>query len=173
MGGADKGLLIFRHRPLITYVLERLAPQVDHLLVSANRNLETYRGYGYPVLSDRLGDYQGPLAGMQTGLAACDTPWLVICPCDCPALPHDLVERLLAAAEVRGANLAVATTAGHMQPTFQLCRREILPVLDAYLAGGGRKLGAWCRAQQAVEVEFTDPAAFENINTPANLDFYE
>lgn len=169
MGGADKGLLPYLGRPLIAYAIERLAPQVAHLLVSANRNLEAYRAFGYPVLTDGLGDYQGPLAGLQTGLAACTTPWLAMCPCDCPALPLHLVESLLAAAEIQGASMAVALVAGHLQPTFQLCRREILPALDAYIAGGGRKVGAWCRAQQAVEVDFSDPGAFENLNTPADL----
>lgn len=169
MGGADKGLLHYQERPLITYAIERLAPQVDHLLISANRNLETYRAYGYPVVSDRLNDYQGPLAGLQAGLAVCSTPWLVICPCDCPALPGDLVERLRSAAESTAARIAVAVVAGKMQPTFQLCRQEILPALEAYLAGGGRKLGEWCRTQDAVEVAFPDPEAFDNLNTPADL----
>lgn len=169
MGGADKGLLPYLGRPLISYAIERLAPQVSHLLISANRNLETYRGFGYPVLADSLNDYQGPLVGLQAGLAACTTPWLLMCPCDCPALPHDLVENLLVAAETRGANLAVAATAGQMQPTFQLCRRENLPALDAYLAGGGRKVADWCRTQSGLEVVFPDSGAFDNLNTPADL----
>jgi molybdopterin-guanine dinucleotide biosynthesis protein A len=169
MGGADKGLLSYRGRALITHAIERLAPQVSHLLISANRNLETYRAFGNPVLTDNLNDYQGPLGGLQAGLLACTSPWLVMCPCDCPALPPDLVERLLIAAEIGGAGIAVAATAGQMQPIFQLCRRENLPALDAYLAGGGRKVAAWCLTQGAIEVDFPDSGAFDNLNTPADL----
>jgi len=169
MGGADKGLLPYHGQALVTRAIERLAPQVSQLLISANRNLDAYRAFGFPVLTDCLSDYQGPLVGLQAGLAACTTPWLVICPCDCPALPLDLVERLRAAAETRKASVAVASTAGQMQPTFQLCRREILPALDAYLAGGGRKVAAWCRMQAAVEVDFPISGAFDNLNTPADL----
>jgi molybdopterin-guanine dinucleotide biosynthesis protein A len=169
MGGADKGLLNFQGRPLVAHVLARLTPQVAGLLISANRNLDEYRTFGPAVLPDATDERLGPLAGLQAGLAACATPWLVTCPCDCPALPVDLVARLLAAAEAQGAVLAVAVTADGLQPTFQLCRRELLPQLTAYLAGGGRKLLTWCKEQGAIEVAFPDPQAFANLNSPADL----
>ncbi len=169
MGGKDKGLLPYRGRPLIAHVIERLAPQVTGLLISANRNLDTYGAFGYPVLPDVLSDYQGPLAGLAAGLVACPTPWLLTCPCDCPDLPDDLVIRLFAAVENGRTNIAVASVAGYMQPTFQLCRREMLPELEAYLAAGGRKVGAWCREQGATVVDFPDASAFENLNTPSDL----
>lgn len=171
VGGADKGLLDFQGRPLIAHVIERLAPQVDRLLISANRNLDAYRAFGHPVLTDLSDERLGPLAGIQAGLAACDTPWMMVCPCDCPQLPDDLVLRLMSAIELQGAALAVATTSTGMQPAFQLCRRELLPALEKTLAAGERKVGAWCRDQGAVAVTFPDPDAFRNMNTPAELAF--
>ncbi|MCX8017361.1 MAG: molybdenum cofactor guanylyltransferase [Rhodocyclaceae bacterium] len=169
MGGADKGLLKHRGRPLVAHAIERLAPQVDRLLISANRNLATYRRLGFPVVTDALADFQGPLAGLAAGLAECTTDWLVCVPCDCPALPADLVERLFAAAHAGDGALAVARAAGRLQPTFLLCRREILPALTRYLAAGGRRVGQWCREQGALAVDFPDETAFENINSPAGL----
>lgn len=169
MGGADKGLLDFRGKALVAHVVERLAPQVDALLISANRNPERYAALGYPVLGDDLPGYQGPLAGLRAGLAACATPWLVCCPCDCPQLPEDLVARLMAAAADKQAALAVAVTPAGMQPTFQLLRRELLPELDAYLAAGERRVGQWCRQRHAAEATFPDAAAFANLNSPEDL----
>lgn len=169
MGGADKGLLDWRGKPLVAHVAARLAPQVDALLISANRNSERYAALGYPVLADDLPDYQGPLAGLRAGLAACTTPWLVCCPCDCPQLPEDLVERLMAAAAAQQAALAVAVSPAGMQPTFQLLRRELLPALDAYLAAGERRVGGWCRLHNAAEAAFPDAAAFANLNSPEDL----
>lgn len=171
VGGADKGLLDFQGRPLIAHVIERLAPQVGRLLISANRNLDAYRAFGHPVLTDLSDEKLGPLAGIQAGLSACETLWMIVCPCDCPALPADLVARLLAKAEARKAAMAVAVTSIGMQPAFQICSRELLPVLEEYLATGERKVGAWCRAQGAVEVMFPDPDAFRNLNTPEDLSF--
>ena len=48
MGGADKGLLEHHGRTLAEAVLQRLAPQVGTVLISANRNLERYAALGLP-----------------------------------------------------------------------------------------------------------------------------
>lgn len=169
MGGADKGLLKYRGQPLIRLAINRLAPQVDQLLISANRNLETYRELGYPVLSDAEADFPGPLAGLLAGLEACTTPWLMCVPCDGPEFPPDLVARLMEAAETALAPMAVARTAAGLQPTFQLCHRRTLPALRAYLASGERRVSAWCRQQGACEVMFDNAAAFSNFNSPEAL----
>lgn len=169
MGGVDKGLLDYRGRPLVAHALERLAPQVTSILISANRNREAYAACGYPVIGDDLPDLPGPLAGLAAGLAACRTDWLLCVPCDCPALPGDLALRLLMAARTAEAAMAIATTAEGRQPIFQLCRHDRLPALQAFLATGERRVGAWCRTQNAIEVLFDDTAAFRNLNTPADL----
>ncbi len=163
VGGADKGLLDYRGKPLVAHVIDRLAPQVDALLISANRNLDDYLDFGYPVLTDASAERLGPLAGIAAGLRACETPWLVVCPCDCPHLPLDLVAQLMAG--IGDAPLAIATTPEGTQPTFILCRRGLLPALDVWLAAGERKVMGWCRAQGAIEVDFPDSAAFANFNT--------
>lgn len=169
MGGADKGLLEYQGRPLVTHVIERLAPQVDSLLISANRNLDIYARLGYPLVSDDQSDYPGPLAGLAAGLAACTSDWLVCAPCDCPALPLDLISRLQAAVTEPSTLMAVPVTEGQLQPTFQLCHRSLLPALSAYLASGERRVSGWCRQQGAIEVAFPDISAFRNLNHPTEL----
>lgn len=42
MGGEDKGLIALCGRPMIYHVIERLAPQVECIRISANRNLKRY-----------------------------------------------------------------------------------------------------------------------------------
>lgn len=168
MGGVDKGLMTYRGRPLVAHVIDRLAPQVESLIVSANRHPADYQAFGHPLVSDDEPNYPGPLAGLAAGLAACRTEWLVCVPCDCPLLPLDLVTRLRMALGPAD-RLAVARVAGQMQPTFQLCHRTLLPALHDYLASGERRVGGWCRQQGAVEADFPDPAAFRNFNTPAEL----
>jgi len=63
MDGKDKGLVELANRPLIEYVIDAIKPQVETIILNANRNQEQYSRYGYPVVSDALVDYQGPLAG--------------------------------------------------------------------------------------------------------------
>lgn len=174
MGSVDKGLVELDGMPLVAHVIARLAPQVATLIVNANRNATRYAAFGYPVVADTLGGYAGPLAGLHAGMTAAATPYVVTAPCDSPYLPADLVARLaagaVAAAGTRVADLAVAKTLTQPHPVFALVRRELLPHLDAFLAGGGRKIDAWYSTLAVVEVGFDDEAeAFRNFNTREEL----
>ncbi len=167
MGGIDKGLALLEGRPLAAWVLEGLRPQVEHLLISANRNRDEYARLGVPVVADRLADFQGPLAGIAALLAACEDDWLVTVPCDAPHPPPDLVERLWQARAEAGAMLALAHDGRRLQPAHALIPRRLLPVLEADLANGERRLQAWLEAQGAAIADFSDrPGAFCNLNRP-------
>jgi molybdopterin molybdotransferase len=170
MGSVDKGLLPFRGATLVAAVLARLAPQVACVAISANRNLDTYGGYNVPVWPDATADYLGPLAGLETGLRRSASDLLLTVPCDSPFLPEDLAARLLAGLMAQDADVAVAVTAdGRRHPVFCLVKTSVLPVLEAYLADGGRKMGGWYGDLQVAEVRFDDTDAFRNINTPDEL----
>jgi molybdopterin-guanine dinucleotide biosynthesis protein A len=174
MGGVDKGLQPLRGRPMAEWVIERLAPQVDEVVVNANANLERYAALGHRVVSDAVGGFAGPLAGLHAGLAAARHPLLVTVPCDSPFLPLDLVARLRAGLERDGCDLAVAKTGDQPHPVFSLVRASVLPHLAAFLEGGGRKIDAWYATLAVVEVSFDDQAeAFSNINTRAELAEHE
>lgn len=171
MGGADKGLAPLHGRPLIAHVIERLAPQVDELLVNANRHLGTYAGFGYRVIPDVMPGYAGPLAGLQTGLTEARHELVATVPCDSPFLPADLIARLQSALLEQQADLAIAYTLTRPQPVFCLCRRTLLPHLTTFLDQGGRKVDAWHATLKVASVRFDDEAeAFTNINTPQELD---
>ena len=177
MGNLDKGLQALGGRPVICHVIERLAPQVAELIISANRHIGDYALLGQAafkdarVVGDTLGS--GPLAGLYSGLQASTRELLVTAPCDAPALPGDLVARLWAALGTTSAQLAVATTDGRVQPVFALIRRSTLPHLRAYLKSGGRKADAWYAGLEAVSVPFDDEAdAFANLNTPEDFSQY-
>lgn len=177
MGNVNKGLQPFRGEPMVRHVLTRLAPQVGPLLINANRNLDAYAAFGVPVHPDRLPDFAGPLAGLQTGLSHCDTAYLVTAPCDSPFLPYDLVARLGDALEAASADLAVAVTGDgatrQAHPVFCLAKASLLPHLDRYLAGGGRKIDSWYASLAVAEVRFDDETAFRNINTREELRQHE
>ena len=174
MGGVDKGLKRLRGKPMVEWVIERFAPQVDEILINANQNLETYAALGYRVIPDEIAGYAGPLAGLQRGLAEAAHPLVATAPCDSPFLPRELIARLRAALEQEGAELAVAKTGDQPHPVFCLCRRLVLPGLTEFLSGGGRKIDAWYARLKTVEVLFDDqPRAFSNINDEAELKAFE
>jgi len=170
MGGVDKGLQPLGDKPMVAWVIERLSPQVDQLIINANQNADAYGRFGFSVVADRVPGFAGPLAGLHAGLSAAAHPLVVTAPCDSPFLPRDLVERLRAELLAADAELAVARTFEQAHPVFSLVRRDVLDHLAAFLEGGGRKIDQWYGELRTVEVAFDDQAeAFSNINTPEEL----
>ena len=170
MGNVDKGLELFRGKRLVDHVYERLAPQVGGIIINANQNHDAYKTFGVRVVSDAIGNFAGPLAGLHAGLSVSRRPYLASVPCDSPFLPEDLVERLLARLNESGAELAVAKTCDQPHPVFCLARRGVLEHLSNFLKGGGRKIDAWYASLAVAEVNFDDRAeAFSNINTREEL----
>ncbi len=168
MGGADKGLVEYRGRPLVEWVLDAVAPQVDELVISANRNAERYAAYGRRVLADALPDFPGPLAGVLTALDAVRAEWLLVAPCDVPLLPRDLARRLLDAARREAVPLAVATDGARVQHTCFLVRTACRDALAGFLERGERAVRRWQATLPSVQVRF-DAAAFANLNSPDEL----
>lgn len=177
MGHIDKGLQPFRGKPMVQHVITRLSPQVGTLIINANQNLPSYEGFGPVVWPDQLAGFEGPLAGLQTGLSRCESDYLVTAPCDSPFLPDDLVARLGQALEAQNADLAVATTgegaSRQTHPVFSLMKVSVLPQLTQFLQDGERKFEKWCRSLNFVEVPFPDEDAFRNINTLDELRRFE
>ncbi|WP_295390546.1 molybdenum cofactor guanylyltransferase MobA [uncultured Thiodictyon sp.] len=167
LGGQDKGLWPFGGRPLVEWVIAAFAPQVDTLLISANRNLERYAGYGLPVVADLDPGFQGPLAGVRSALRAARTDWIVTLPCDGLYPAPDLVERLVQALRDQGGELAVATDGQRMQPVHALLPLALAADLEAFLGGGERKPTLWYARHRVALADLSDrPGCFININSP-------
>jgi molybdopterin-guanine dinucleotide biosynthesis protein A len=170
MGNVDKGLQLLEGRPLIGWVLQRLAPQVREVFINANRNRETYATFGHRVIEDRIGGFAGPLAGLHSGLSEAHHALIISVPCDTPFLPEDLVSRLLAPLKDESVDLSVAKTGTQPHPVICLAHKRLLPHLAAFLDNGGRKVDAWYSSLNVAEVAFDDqPRAFSNINTLEEL----
>lgn len=173
MGSVDKGLQVFRGKPMVEHVLQRLRPQVGKLIINANRHLDIYEALDTPVCPDEFSGFAGPLAGLHAGLSHCETPYLVTAPCDSPFLPMDLVDQLSEALVAAKADIAVAVTGKSdtqkWHPVFCLLATHLKNDLADYLGKGGRKMDAWFAKYPQVEVQFLDESAFANINTPDDL----
>lgn len=196
MGGVDKGLECLQGKPLVEHAIERLRSQTGALAISANRNIDRYASYGFPVFTDAPQNsasvsehlparenaepngtshrYAGPLAGIAQGLSRITTDWMLVVPCDAPLFPADLASRLAEALMISTADLALAATVepdGSRQrhPVFALIPRRLAASAAAELASGGGKLDAWYRRHNAVEVSFRDSRAFYNANTLHDL----
>jgi molybdopterin-guanine dinucleotide biosynthesis protein A len=167
MGGIDKGLVPLAGKPMVEHVLSGLKPQVAHVLVNANRNLQEYARYGYPVVSDTMEGYLGPLAGTLSALKVIDTEFLLTVPCDSPLVAPDLARRMYEALASQRADLAVAHDGRRQQPVFLLLKRGLAADLQAYLESGERKIDRWFARHRLAEADLSDrPDSFINVNEP-------
>ena len=186
MGGVDKGLQNFNGIPLALHTLMRLGPQVETVMVNANRNLSAYESFGASVWPDASTDFAGPLSGFLVGLERAETPYVLTVPCDTPRLPLDLAERLAQALARENADIAMAAAPetdadGHThlrtQPVFCLMKIELSESLVKFTHAGGRKIDAWTAQHTTVVVPFDapsdDPLAFANVNTLTELQALE
>jgi len=170
MGSVDKGLQLFKGMPMVAHVLERISPQVDEVIINANRSIEQYAAFGHRLVPDAIDGFAGPLAGLHVGMTQATTTLLATVPCDSPFLPLDLVTRLHTAMELGNVDLAVAKTYDQAHPVFCLVKRDLEPHLREFLASGQRKIDKWYATLRVVEVQFDDQeSAFANINTEAEL----
>jgi molybdenum cofactor guanylyltransferase len=186
MGGVDKGLQNFNGIPLALHTLMRLGPQVETVMVNANRNLSAYESFGASVWPDASADFAGPLSGFLVGLERAETTYVLTVPCDTPRLPLDLAERLSQALIRENAEIAMAaapetkadgSTEIRTQPVFCLMKIELSESLVKFTHAGGRKIDTWTAQHKTVVVPFDapgdDPLAFANVNTLNELQALE
>lgn len=173
MNGVDKGLQLFQGERLVMHAVQRLQAQtqpVASIAINANRHLNDYRALGLAIWPDAQADFAGPLAGFLAGMTQCPHPYLLTVPCDTPFFPLNLAAQLMQALQSHGADIAMAAAAQddgmvRRQPVFCLMKVSFKDSLQAFLAEGGRKIGAWTAQHHTVEVPFANPLAFSNLNT--------
>jgi molybdopterin-guanine dinucleotide biosynthesis protein A len=171
MGGNDKGLVSWQGKALVEHVIDRISLQASPLVISCNRNTDYYARLTTNICSDQLPGFQGPLAGIQAALTIADTPLSLVCACDTPKLPKDLLARLLQTLVSGPAELCYPNDGSRNQFLPVLLKTSLLQPLNEYLANGGRSMKGWYSTLDTVAADFSDcPEAFINMNDAPSLD---
>ena len=177
MGGGDKALQLLGSRAILSWVVERLQPQVKGLVLNVNGDPGRFASWGLPMIADSVGENCGPLAGILAGMewASRSDPLmtdLVSVPTDTPFLPRDLVDRLVAARATQQAEIALAARGERIHFATALWPVSLAASLrESLLANDSRRVETFARRHCIAIVKFdegdTDP--FLNINTPEDL----
>ncbi len=170
MNNKDKGLVIFNDRPMVSYAIAAMVPVVDCMFINANRNIDQYRQFGWPVISDQTDSFDGPLAGVLTAMIHADADVLAVLPCDSPLIKTQHLQKLLSVRAENNADVAVAFDGLSLHPVFCAVKTTLQSSLQDYLGGGRRKVASWLEQQNLVRVDFSlESEIFRNINTMAEL----
>ena len=169
LGGTDKGLLKLNKIPLVQHLINRIQPQVSDIVISANRNIETYAEFGFDVYEDDISDFAGPLAGILKALQHCQSDWLLCVPADSPFIANNLVQRL--SENIKNNKIAIPDDGNYLHPTFALIHKSLASSLKTFLEQGERKARVWMQQQEHTIVDFSDQIdTFININTQNELE---
>ncbi len=170
MGGQDKGLVNYKGQPMVQSVLETLEESLDHIVISANRNIGLYQDFGYPVIADESDDYGGPLLGIKSAIEKVSTPNTLVVPCDTPDIHTEILPQLFFAQQEHRAEIAVAEVDGQIQPVIMLMKTVMGNSIDLFLKSGERKVREWVLNQYTIAVDFSGHSEwFSNINTTNDL----
>ncbi len=175
MGGVDKPLLEIGGRTILARVLERIAQPGMPVVLNANENPGRFAAFGLPAVADAMADYPGPLAGILAGLdwaaATTTADVLLSVPGDCPFIPMDLADRLLAVRAAARTPFACAASGGWTHPVIGLWPLAMREPLRQALLDGERKIdrftGRFGCAAAEWPIGACDP--FFNVNTPEEL----
>jgi len=177
MGGADKAFLKLGGATLIERAIARARPQVDELILNANGDLKRFTPLGCEVIADRIGGFLGPLDGILSGFEWMranrpDARWLASFACDCPFFPTDMVQRLIAEAQSRDVQIAIAASGERHHPVFAVWSASLAVTSESVLRGEGlRKMDDFVARFPSTRVVFPSASIdpFFNINTPDDL----
>ena len=171
--GRDKLLLEVGGAPLLKRVHEALSARCAEVILVGG-DLAVLEGVRR--IPDARGGGQGPLAGMEAGLAAARSRPVFVAAGDLPFLPGELVGFLLDRLEERGACAAVPRYGGRTHPLCAAYDRRVLPLVRSALDGGVRSVREFLGALDEVEYveeelrRFGDPDLFlMNVNSPEDL----
>ncbi|AYG44896.1 molybdenum cofactor guanylyltransferase MobA [Pseudomonas sp. Leaf58] len=169
MGGRDKGLVDWQGEPLVAHVQRVVRPLSDDLVISCNRNQQTYQAYADQLVGDAEADYPGPLAGVIAGLTVARHQWVVLLACDAPLVDRGLIEELRRLA-VANDSAAMVRQGGYWQPMFSVLPRRVLPALEQAWAAGERSLQKVLLREAVQGLECADDdRRLSNFNSQALL----
>jgi len=176
MGGSRKALLELNGRPLLAHVIERLQAHLDPLMLSCDSEISEFERFGLPLVPDLLPGFRGPLTGLCSALQYLADKGqqnsLVLCPCDAPFIPHNLVQILLDADQENEKPVVVISYQGMLQPTFSMWHTHHLPAIHEAVVkrgDGGLRYMLKLLPHTVVEWAPAEPSPFFNINTPDDL----
>ncbi|WP_231183329.1 molybdenum cofactor guanylyltransferase [Haladaptatus sp. DYF46] len=176
-GKPDKAVAPLAGVPMIRRVADRVDEAVDELIVNCREDqraaiADALSGYSLPSrFAVDTDPGTGPMAGIRTGLAACDHDVAVVLACDMPFVDPKIVSSLFDHATGHDA-VVPRLDDGWFQTTHAVYRRDpMVEACDAALARGERRV-----VDPLFELDYAVVGAddlpergslssFENVNT--------
>lgn len=172
--GSDKGLVLLHGKPLVRWILDRLAPlDADKIIIS--NQPASYQHFGIPVYKDVIPRI-GALGGLLTALTYAANELVFVLACDMPFLDISLLGSMLELVEDHDVVIPRLGETENTEPFRALYRKTCLEPIKAAVASGKRRAISFfpdvrVRYYNLPEYSPSDQASwtFLNINSPEDL----
>src|SRR5712691_1494089 len=165
--GRPKAWIEAGNTVLLRYVVERSASAFSEVMVSFAEPEQMEQHLPYRVVFDRK-RAAAPLAGLESGLVSARHEVLFAVACDMPYVTRSTAE--LAVAAARSCDAAIPRHDGLFEPVCGAYRKTALPTIVGALDAGNYVAHEVVESMDVTWLEGLDPAQFENLNTPADLE---
>lgn len=167
LGGVPKGLIEIGSETLVERLVRQLRPHCADIRIIANQP-HLYEFLGLLTHRDDMPG-RGPLEGIATALRRIRGERVLVVACDMPLVTPESLETLVN--WPRGADAVVPRSAKGLEPLFALYARSALPVIEAALADGERKIRAlFDRLHvETPPLEVFEASLWHNVNEHGDL----
>ena len=181
MHGKNKALMKLGNKRLIEHVLSKLNTSTNNIALNINSDYRIFEAYNLPLLTDTIGGFLGPLAGVLSAMKWAEEighSKVLTVAADTPFFPENLFSNF--ADYIEQYDIVMACTEddeGNVErhPTFCMWSIELRENLELSLRDGLRKIVSWTDKFNVKNMKFKierfDP--FFNINTEEDLQLAE
>ncbi|QNL47996.1 molybdenum cofactor guanylyltransferase [Olivibacter sp. SDN3] len=166
--GVDKGLVVLKGKPMISYILETL--QRARLNVSIVANNDAYKDFGLPVYADVVLE-KGPMGGLLTAMRNAASEVILLISCDMPLISPEAINSLLSFLDKE--KIVATAIENKVNPLFALYPRKLKSNVEAYVISGRLKMTDFILDNpHLLLLSFAQEMSwcFKNVNTPIDLE---
>jgi len=170
--GTDKALLCWQGVPLLERVC-RAALQgcsTVNVLTPWPERYQHFLPAGCQSLVETKPG-QGPLVALEQGLGQISTTWLLLLACDLPVLNPIILQKWINRLPGHDVKAVVPYNAGRWEPLCGFYHRRSHPLLQSFIAQGGRSCQHWLSTftPQKLALDTSAKAMLWNCNSPEDL----
>ena len=133
----------------------------NDIIINANRDISKYKIFGYKVVSDKIGGYKGPLAGLHSALdlykISKEDLWFALFPTDAPIINTGIIDNFISITEKKS-KVYICKIDNIIEPMFSFWSSKIFTELnEVLLKNNGYKI-----------MKFAEEIGFDYINFKKN-----
>lgn len=170
--GSEKGLKLFKGKPLVEYAIQALDQYCDNLILSTN-NPDYYQKYKLITIEDEIKNL-GPMGGIYSCLKQTSFDINIILSCDMPFVDGNLIKFIIENIDTDFDALVPVHKGNKMEPLCAYYHSGLLSTLKSFVESENYKMMNFlesinCEKLNLEEWKGYNQLYFKNFNTPEDI----